>query len=195
MNNDKTNKVEILTSASPKRAVIYARVSTDEQAEHGYSLPSQTAACKRYAEQHGFTVVAEYEDDYTGASLDRPKFALVREMIRLGKVDVLIVYCADRLTRNLAHSLILRDEFERAGVERHYAMRGRAENTPENRMLENIEGVFAEYEREKIRERMTRASGKRLSTASLLAMAKFPMAIAARVTPFTSMNLKPRLCD
>ena len=54
-----------------KRAVLYARVSTDEQAEHGYSLQTQIEACQRYAESHGLSVVAMFKDDYTGTKLAR----------------------------------------------------------------------------------------------------------------------------
>ena len=49
-----------------KRAVIYCRVSTDEQAGN-YSLPTQLEACRKYAAHAGLTVAAEYADDYSGA--------------------------------------------------------------------------------------------------------------------------------
>jgi site-specific DNA recombinase len=139
-----------------KRAVIYVRVSTDEQAEKGYSIPSQLDACRAYANQHGMQIVAEFADDYSGAKLDRPEFSKVRTMMQNSEVDAVIIYSADRLTRSLAHSLILRDEFARTGVERHTVLRGKSSDNAEGRMVENIEGVFAEYEREKIKERMAR---------------------------------------
>ena len=72
------------------------------------------------------------------------------------EVDAVIVYTSDRLSRNLAHSLILREEWQRAGIELHYVSRGKSEDTPEGRLTENVEGVIAEYEREKIRERTRR---------------------------------------
>ena len=49
-----------------KRAAIYARVSTDDQAERGYSLPSQVEACQKFADLHVFDVVAVYEDTISG---------------------------------------------------------------------------------------------------------------------------------
>jgi site-specific DNA recombinase len=64
-----------------KRAVIYARVSTDDQAEKGYSLPSQFEACRSYANQHGMVVIAEIQDDYTGSKIDRPGLNELRSMI------------------------------------------------------------------------------------------------------------------
>ncbi|HEY3288493.1 MAG TPA: recombinase family protein [Anaerolineae bacterium] len=155
-------------------AAIYARVSTDEQADKGYSLPSQVEACQRYAEQNGLTVTAVYKDDYSGASLHRPEFSKLRESVRQGAVNAVIIYCADRLTRNLAHSLILREEFQQAGVERHFVVRGKAGDTAESRMMENIESVFAEYEREKIRERMSRGRWQKARSGKYVCNGKPP---------------------
>ncbi len=135
-----------------KRAVIYARVSTDEQAEKGYSLQSQVDACRSYAEQHDLNVVEELRDDFSGAKLNRPKFVKLRDLIQQSQVEAVIVYSSDRWTRSLAHKLLLREELQQAGVELHYVRRGKSEDTPESRMTENIEGVFDEYWREKIIE-------------------------------------------
>lgn len=49
-----------------ERGVLYHRVSTDEQADKGYSLPSQRDACMKYALEHDFSIVGEFSDDYTG---------------------------------------------------------------------------------------------------------------------------------
>lgn len=56
------------SSNGHKRAVLYARVSTDEQAENGYGLPVQLDAMRKYAEQNHFTIVEEFLEDYTGFS-------------------------------------------------------------------------------------------------------------------------------
>lgn len=139
-----------------KRAIIYARVSTDDQAEKGYSLPTQLEAMRQYAAAHGLQVVRELQDDYSGAKLDRPALDTLRGMLERKEADAVIVYAADRLSRSLAHLLILREEFNRAGIELHYVNRGKSDNTAESRLTENIEGVIAEFEREKIKERTRR---------------------------------------
>lgn len=144
-----------------KRAVIYARVSTDEQAEHGYSLSSQIEACIEYAKQHDFEVVATFQDSYSGAKLNRPELEKVRQLIEEKKTDVLIIYSSDRLTRNLAHLLILREQLKQSGVELHYVRRGKTEDTPEARFSDNIEGVFNEYWRERIIESSRRGKLKK----------------------------------
>lgn len=139
-----------------KRAIIYARVSTDDQAEKGYSLPTQLEAMREYAKENGMKVVRELQDDFSGAKLDRPALDELRGKLERKEADAVIVYAADRLSRNLAHLLILREEFNRAGVELHYVNRGKSQDTAESRLTENIEGVIAEFEREKIKERTRR---------------------------------------
>lgn len=138
------------------RAIVYARVSTDEQADKGYSLPSQIEACKRYAERIGATVVAEHQDDYSGASLHRPEFDKALDMIRAGACDAFITLSSDRLTRNLSHLLYIRDLFNAQGVELHYVRKGKVDDSPESHMMENIEGAFNEYWRLKIAEATSR---------------------------------------
>ena len=88
------------------------------------------------------TVVEKITDDYSGTKLDRPGLLQVRDKIAKSEVEAIIVYASDRLTRNLAHSLILRDEFFKAHIEIHYVCRGKLENNPEDRMTENIQGIY-----------------------------------------------------
>ena len=126
-----------------KRAAIYAWVSTDEQADNS-SIDSQTAACVRYAEQQGMTVAEVFSDVVSGAKLDRTGLNSIRELARIGAVDALVVYCSDRLTRSLAHSLLLRDEFKAAGVAVHFVTKGESQHTPEGDLFESIELAFAE---------------------------------------------------
>src|SRR5439155_3899574 len=79
----------------------------------------------------------------------------LREAVRARAFDVVLVHDPDRLSRKLAHQLLLVEELERAGVRLEYFTTPR-EDTPEGRLLLNVKGVVAEYEREKIRERTTR---------------------------------------
>ena len=140
------------------RVVIYVRVSTDEQADN-YSIESQIAACQRYAEQQGWIVVAVLQDVMSGTRLDRPGLTHARDLIQQKAVDVLLAYSSDRLTRSLAHSLLIRDELKSAGVELHCVTKGISPDTPEGYLFDNIGAAFDEYERLRIAERLTR--GKR----------------------------------
>lgn len=148
------------------KAIIYARVSTDEQAKSGNSLSVQVKACQKYAAEHGLNVVKVFTEDYTGAERieDRPEGGRLVTMLRRREAEAVIVYTQDRLSRNLAHTLVLREEWQRARIELHYVDRGQAKDTAEARLMQNIEGVIAEYEREKIRKRAM--DGKREKVAS-----------------------------
>src|SRR5499427_9954879 len=95
-------------------AAIYARVSTTDQADKGYSLPTQLEACQAMAQQEGYIVpdTHVFVDDYTGMSLNRPQFTKLRDLVHQRVVHTVIVYDLDRLSRKLAHQLLLSDEFE-----------------------------------------------------------------------------------
>jgi DNA invertase Pin-like site-specific DNA recombinase len=72
------------------RAILYARVSSDEQ-NKGTSPDDQIRREAEYARIQGFTVVAELRDDYTGYEFERPGFDKVREMIAKGQLTLLSV--------------------------------------------------------------------------------------------------------
>ncbi len=72
-------------------------------------------------------------------------------------IVAVIVLSTDRLARGLAHLLVLHEDWQKAGIELHFVRRGKSEDTPESRIVENIEGVFNEYWREKIVEASRRA--------------------------------------
>src|SRR5687767_4161341 len=138
-----------------KTCVIYIRVSTDEQADKGYSLPHQANECRRYALLNDFYVLEEITDDYSGATLERPGFSKLREFIAQNRVDAVIVYTADRLSRNIVDFLVLRDQWEKAGIELHYVDRGKSQNNFEGLLTDGIFALIAHGERLKIIERTT----------------------------------------
>src|SRR5829696_7495359 len=102
-----------------KQAAIYARVSTDDQAERGYSLPSQVEACQKFAWQKGFDVSALYEDDVSGAKpiTSRPEGRQLHSSIAEGRINTIIVYQVDRLSRDIVDLLATVRDWLRAGVE------------------------------------------------------------------------------
>jgi len=143
------------------RAAIYVRVSTDDQARHGYSLPEQREACRGRALSLGASTIAEYADEgITGKVMDRPGLSLLREAVRNNQVDVIIVRDPDRLSRKLVQQLLLTEEFEKAGVRLEF-LDFTWQDTPEGRLFYSIRGAIAEYEREKIRDRMSRGKNQK----------------------------------
>lgn len=140
-------------------AAIYARVSTDWQAEHGYSIETQLESCRAKAKEIGATVIKEYVDDgYSGGFLERPGLDALRDAVSDGLYDVVIFHDPDRMARKLIHQLIITEELEKAGAAPVFVLE-RFDSSPEGQMNYQMKGVFAEYERAKIRERTMR--GKR----------------------------------
>lgn len=139
-----------------KRVVTYSRVSTEDQVKHGYSLASQMEACRKYAEERGWAVVAEVTDDgVSGATFDRPGLDSIRNMAQAELIGGVVVYEIDRLSRKFVHQLIIEAELKQASVNIYYVM-GDYEDSDEGRLMKQIRGAIAEFERAKIRERMRR---------------------------------------
>lgn len=137
-------------------AVIYARVSSEDQGK-GYSLPTQVEACLELAKKEGFTVRQGhiFQEELSGTLLERPELGKVRELVRSGAIQAVIVYDPDRLARKLALQLLLDEEMEKAGVKLLF-VNHQKENSPEGQLFYQMRGALAEYEREKILERTQR---------------------------------------
>ena len=81
---------------SKKRAILYARVSTDEQARSGYSLAQQMEALREHAVREGYEVCEEIVDPgQSGASLERPGMDRVRDLVADGGVSVVLAQDRD----------------------------------------------------------------------------------------------------
>lgn len=83
-----------------KKACVYTRVSTQEQASEGYSIEEQERMCKASIESKGWTYVKTYSDPgISGRTMDRPGLQNMLEDIRTGLVDAVVIYKLDRLSR------------------------------------------------------------------------------------------------
>jgi hypothetical protein len=116
----------------PKRAVLYARVSTDEQANN-YSLPTQLKACRTYAQQHDFQVIEEITDDCSGSIpvMARPGGGKVYDYLNAGQIAAVIMYTIDRSARDkreypIEFMIFLRD-VQDAGAELHFVDTGKSD--------------------------------------------------------------------
>lgn len=141
-----------------KRAVLYARCSGDDRGKDGRNLEGQLDLARQYAISKGYEIVEEIAEDDRGASgaaFELEGLNRVREMAAAGDFDVLVPREIDRLSRNLAKQLIVEEELRRAGVGIEYAL-AEYPDTPEGRLSKHIRATIAEYEREKIMERMNR---------------------------------------
>lgn len=141
-----------------KRALIYARVSYDDRKNEARNLEGQIEDGRGHCAERGHRIVAELKEDDRGASgadWDLPMLNQALEMARAGEFDVLVVRELDRFARSLAKQLVIEGEFKRHGVEIEYIL-GEYPDTPEGRLNKHIRATIAEFEREKIAQRMTR---------------------------------------
>lgn len=137
-------------------AAIYVRVSTEEQARHGYSLSAQAEACRARALALGAAEVQLFTDEgVSGSLLSRPGLNALREAVRTRAVEAVVVWDPDRLSRNLSHQLLLTEEIERARIRLEF-VNFEWKNTPEGQLFYALRGAIAQYEKEKIRERTSR---------------------------------------
>lgn len=138
---------------------IYVRVSTEQQAEKGYSIDTQIEACRQYSIKLGATKIIEFRDEgFSGEFLDRPALTRMRTAIVAKQIDIVVIYDPDRLSRNIYHQGIIYEEIDKAGVELKFVMIN-FDKSSDNMLLFNMRGVIAQYEKEKIKERTMR--GKR----------------------------------
>jgi site-specific DNA recombinase len=153
-----------------KRAVLYARVSGDDRGKEGRNLEGQLEMCREYALERGLRIVAELSEDdrgASGASFELPTLGEVLDKAEAGDFDVLLVREIDRLSRNLAKQLIVEEELRRHGVEVQYVLADYPD-TPEGRLNKHIRATIAEYEREKIIERMLRGRHRSVQAGNVL---------------------------
>ncbi|MED3888261.1 recombinase family protein [Priestia aryabhattai] len=84
------------------KCIVYVRVSTDEQAKHGYSIAAQLEKLEAYCISQGWELTEKYVDEgYSAKDLHRPYFEKMMNKVKEGDVDVLLVYRLDRLTRSV----------------------------------------------------------------------------------------------
>lgn len=146
-------------------AALYARVSSDHQAE-AQAIQSQVAALRAHLAERGVAVPPEREfldAGYSGATLVRPALERLRDLAAVGGLDELYVHAPDRLARKYAYQVLLLEEFARAGVRVVFLTRPHGAS-PEDDLLLQVQGMVAEYERARFLERSRR--GKRHAAQS-----------------------------
>src|SRR5215218_4680550 len=152
-----------------KRAILYARVSTDEQARSGYSLAQQIEALRDYAAREGYEVLEEVTDPgQSGASLERPGMDQVRDLVAGGRVSVVLAQDRDRFAREPAYHYLLRREFEEHGCKMR-ALNDSGDDSPEGELTDGILDQLAKFERAKTAERTRRGKLKKAREGKIIA--------------------------
>jgi DNA invertase Pin-like site-specific DNA recombinase len=132
------------------RAAIYARVSTVEQ-----DAENQLIELRRYVEARGWTAVEYVDSGVSGAKDRRPALDQLVSDAKRRKFDVLVCWRLDRLGRNLRHLVTLLEELQTIGVAFVSLGEGIDCTTPAGKLQLHILAALAEFERERIRERVT----------------------------------------
>jgi site-specific DNA recombinase len=156
-------------------AAIYARVSSARQ-KKDETIASQTAALRAHAEQLGVELPEQwvFEDEgHSGATLVRPALERLRDMVAGVGVDVVLCYSPDRLARKFAYQALLIEEFARAGTRVEF-LNGPRGDSPEDQLLVQFQGMFAEYEKAQIMERYRRGKTHRARSGSINVLSGAP---------------------
>lgn len=157
-----------------QRAILYARVSTPQQAKL-YSLDDQIEQERRYAAEIGAVVVAEIRDDQSGRKMQREGLERAREMLAADDADILITWKIDRLHRNYVNSVMLRDELRRLGKELHYAQsRTKSGETALERLPEEMQYIFGEIEADFILDRTSKGRQKKAAAGKWVGLNRPP---------------------
>src|SRR3989449_5171732 len=135
---------------------IYARVSSESQEARG-TIGSQLEVLRLKMAELGYQVVQEYVDDgFSGARLDRPGLDALRDNAERGLFEAVLCLTPDRLARSYPYQFLVLEELARHGVRVLFFDAPALDNDPQVRLLTEMQGVIAEYERAKIAERNRR---------------------------------------
>ena len=142
------------------RCAVYTRKSTDHNLDLAFnSLDAQREACEAYVKSQaheGWRLVPGRFDDgaFSGASLERPALQSLLDQVRAGKIDIVVVYKVDRLTRSLADFAKLVELFDEHGVSFVSVTQSFNTTSSMGRLTLNVLLSFAQFEREVIGERV-----------------------------------------
>ena len=152
--------------ATTKRAVIYARVSTDEDRQNP---ETQLMHLREFADRRGFTVIEEFIDYGSGKSAARKHYQRLLEAARKRQFDVVLVWSYSRLARSTVELITRGEEFRNLGIDFVSYQQHIDTTTARGRFFFTMLAGFAEFEREQIAENVragmarAKAQGKRVS--------------------------------
>jgi DNA invertase Pin-like site-specific DNA recombinase len=133
--------------------IAYCRVSTEEQAEEGYSIEGQADKLRAYSSLRDLGDVLVITDPgLSGKNLQRPGLQQLLAAVEAGHVSHVLVWRLDRLSRNLGDLIMLADKFGELGVALHSVSENLDLSSASGRMFYNILGTFAQYFREQLSE-------------------------------------------
>jgi len=153
----KARTVKATDTATTTRAAIYCRVSTDEQAAHGFGLAVQLERCRAMATAKGMTVIGEHADTLSGTLPPdlRPGLGDVMAAVSAGDVDAVIVYALDRIGRRTSIVLDVVERLRVAGCAIVSCRESLDSTTPSGQFVLTMFAGLAQLERDVIVDRTT----------------------------------------
>lgn len=151
------------------QVAVYVRVSTLTQAQ-AQTIEQQLQRLRTHIETQGWQLLDDHifrDDGHSGASLNRPGLDKLRDAVRWGEIERLLITDPDRLARKYVHQMILLEEFARFGCQVEFLDRPMSED-PHDQLLLQIRGAVAEYERSLITDRMRRGRLAKYQAGTLL---------------------------
>lgn len=137
------------------KVAIYVRVSTEEQAKEGFSIPAQKERLRAFCLSQGWELVHEYiEEGWSAKDLERPKMKQLLKDVRRGHFDVVLVYRLDRLTRSVLDLYLLLKTFDDHNVAFRSATEVYDTSTAMGRLFITLVAALAQWERENLAERV-----------------------------------------
>ena len=158
------------------KIAVYVRVSTLEQAESGYSISEQTEKLTAYCQIKDWQVAKIYTDPgFSGSSLDRPAMQQLISDCKLGVFDAVLVYKLDRLSRSQKDTLyLIEDVFNAHNIHFMSLSENFDTSTPFGKAMIGLLSVFAQLEREQIKERMQMGKLGRVKAGKISAWSNVP---------------------
>lgn len=147
-----------MNNSTQKRAALYIRVSTEEQARHGYSLAEQEHDLRKYAEGKGYIVIGVYADEGVSARkmphLRKGLQRLLRD-IKTGSIDIVVFKCLDRWFRNVRDYYIVQDILDAHSVDWECSQESLYNTTTTNgRLMLNLKLTLAQHESDQTSDRV-----------------------------------------
>jgi DNA invertase Pin-like site-specific DNA recombinase len=170
-----------------KRVALYARVSTDQQ-----TTENQLLQLRAVAERHGWAVVAEYVDDGVSGAKGRekrPRFDALLHGVARREFDMVAAWSVDRLGRSLQDLVGFLTDLQAKRVDLYLHQQALDTTTPAGRMLFQMLGVFAEFERAMIVERVNAGLARARAKGKTLGRPRVEPKVEARIRKLAAQGM------
>src|SRR5690606_26236365 len=135
--------------------VIYTRVSTDEQANTGFSLSHQEEALKKYCKLKNYKILNHFQDDYSAKTVNRPEWNKLDKFVKINKknIDLILFTKWDRFSRNAEQAHVIIRQMSSIGIEVNSMEQPLDLSNPDNKVILAMYLILPEVENDKISSR------------------------------------------